>query len=74
MNRHGRRRKRSVTLWSENAAAGTTHPAHNSDYCSLSVPLTNDSGNGQIADLDSGAGLFAAVAGLVGKKKGERRE
>ena len=26
MNRHGRRRKRSVTLWSENAAAGTTHP------------------------------------------------
>ena len=62
-------------LWSENDAAGTTHPAHNNDYyCSLSVPLTNDSGNGQIADLDSGAGLFAAVAGLVGKKKGERRE
>jgi hypothetical protein len=34
MNRHGRRRKRSVTLWSENAAAGTTHPAHNNDYSS----------------------------------------
>jgi len=37
---------------------------HNNDYyCNLSVPLTNDSGNGQIADLDSGAGLFAAVGG-----------
>ena len=36
MNRHGRRRKRSVTLWSENAAAGTTHPAHNNEYyCNL---------------------------------------
>jgi hypothetical protein len=32
------------------------------DYCISSVPLTNDSGNGQIAELDSGAGLFAAVA------------
>ena len=32
MNRHGRRRKHSVTLWSENAAAGTTHPAHNNGY------------------------------------------
>jgi hypothetical protein len=31
MNRHGRRRKRSVTLWSENAAARTTHPAHNNE-------------------------------------------
>ena len=36
--------------------------------------LIRSTGNGQIADFNSGAGLFAAVAGLVGKKKGERRE
>jgi integrase len=48
MNRHGRRRKRSVTLWSENAAAGTTHPAHNNDYyCNPSIPLINHSWHGQ---------------------------
>src|SRR4029077_18203616 len=42
MNRHGRRRQRSVTLWSENAAAGTTHPAHNNEYyCTPCVPLIN---------------------------------
>jgi hypothetical protein len=29
---------------------------------------------GKLPNLDSGAGLFAAVAGLVGKKKVERRE
>jgi hypothetical protein len=29
-------------------------------YCNPSVPLMNLSGNGQIADLDSGTGLFAA--------------
>jgi hypothetical protein len=46
-----------------------------------SVPLQKLSGNAQIADLHSGAGLFAAVAGLlfagikaVGTKKEERRE
>jgi hypothetical protein len=38
MNRHGRRRKRSATLWSENAAAGTTHPAHNNEVFLHSVP------------------------------------
>ena len=48
MNRHGRRRKRSVTLWSENAAAGTTHSAHNNDYyCNPSVPLIKHCGNVQ---------------------------
>ena len=53
-----------MTLWSENAAAGTTHPAHNNDYyCNPRVPLMNPSGNGHTADLYPGAGLFAAVAG-----------
>jgi hypothetical protein len=51
MNRHGRR-KRSVTLWSENAAAGTTHPAHNNEYYRTpSLPLIKPSRNVQAADL-----------------------
>jgi len=36
---------------------------HVAYYCNLSPTLIIPSGNGEIADLDSGAGLFAAVAG-----------
>jgi hypothetical protein len=60
MNRHGRRRKRSVTLWSENAAARTTHPAHNNEYyCTPSVPLINPSTNAQKDDIYPVARLLA---------------
>jgi hypothetical protein len=36
---------------------------HVAYYCNSSVPLLDPSGNGQKADLRSGAGLFAAGAG-----------
>ena len=49
------------------------NPYNNAYYCNLSVPLTNDSGNGQIADLESGAGFLSHVAGLIGKKEGGSR-
>ena len=35
-----------MTLWSENAAAGTTHPAHNNEYyCTSSPTVKNPFGN-----------------------------
>ena len=37
-----------MTLWSENAAAGPTQPAHNNDYyCNLSLTLINHSEMGK---------------------------
>jgi hypothetical protein len=50
-----------VRLWSENAAAGTTHPAHNNDYyCNLRLTLIKTSTKAQKGNFYPVADIFTA--------------
>jgi hypothetical protein len=60
----------SVTLWSENAAAGTDSTRAQYDYyCNLSLTLLDPSGKAQIADLYPAAKGVAEATPFVASVK-----